>query len=63
MPSQELLSLEHAAHELGVDVRTLRRYIASGRLPAFRVGGARLIRVKRADLDALLVPIASAASR
>jgi excisionase family DNA binding protein len=47
------LSLGDVAQELGVNVRTVRRYIASGQLAAYRVG-PRLLRVDRADLDAFV---------
>lgn len=48
-----LLSLDDAATYLGVTTRTLRRYIAAGRLNGYRVG-PRLLRVDLAELDALL---------
>lgn len=54
--SRDWLSLTEAAEELGVTDRTLRRKIASGDLPAYRMG-PRLVRVKRADLEALLTRI------
>jgi hypothetical protein len=41
-------------------VRGLRRYIASGRLTAYRVG-PRLLKVDLADIEALLVPVGGAA--
>lgn len=51
------LSLTEASQYLGVCTKTLRRYIAIGNLPAYRVNGSRLIRVRMSDLDALLSPI------
>jgi excisionase family DNA binding protein len=59
-----LVSVEEAAAYLGLNVRTIRRYIADGKLPAYRVG-TTLIRVDQADVDALiqLVPAAVAAGR
>lgn len=49
-------SLAEAAQVLGVTDRTIRNYIARGSLPAYRVGD-RLVRVMRADVEALFRPI------
>jgi excisionase family DNA binding protein len=51
-------SLAEAAAYLGVDVRTLRRRIADGSLPAYRFG-PRQIRVDLNDVDAMMrrIPI------
>ena len=54
---KELLSVQEAADFLGLSVSTIRRYIRDGRLPAYRVAGERLLRIKRSDLEALLDPI------
>ena len=53
------LSQADAAGYLGVSVRTIRQLISDGRLPASRLSSARngLVRLRRADLDALLTPI------
>lgn len=51
-------TIADAADELGVHRNTIRRWIASGRLPAYRAG--RSIRIKSADLDGCLVAIPSA---
>lgn len=61
--SPRFLSLQAAALEYGFSVRTLRRYMADGALPGYRIG-PRQIRVKREDLQALMVriPTADAAS-
>jgi excisionase family DNA binding protein len=56
----ELVGIPKSAEILGVDARTVRRYIASGKLPAVRVG-PRLIKIDVADLEALLVPVGGAA--
>lgn len=45
-----------AADYLGITDRTLRRMIAAGKLPAYRLG-PRLLRIDVADLDALLRPV------
>lgn len=52
-------SLAAAAELLGVTERTLRNYIARGSLPAYRIG-ARLVRVRRKDLESLFLRIPAA---
>ena len=49
-----LLSPDEAAAALGVHIQTLRGYIRSGKLPAFRVAGERALRIRRDDLAGLL---------
>ncbi len=49
-----LLSPEEAAKVLGMHIQTVRGYIRSGKLPAFRVAGERAIRIRRHDVFALL---------
>ena len=51
-----LLTIETAADMLAVHPRTIRRYIAAGDLPAYRLG-PRQIRVRHDDVTALLSPI------
>ena len=48
---------EYADRKAGgvTSVRTLRRYLASGRLPGYRIGPTRLL-VNLDDIDALIVP-------
>lgn len=53
------LSLKEAAQWYSVSERTLRRRIAEGRLPAFRVG-PRTIRVRAEDVEALAQRIPTA---
>jgi excisionase family DNA binding protein len=53
------LRLREAAEWYGVSERTLRRRIAEGRLPAFRVG-PKSIRVRSEDVESLAVPIPAA---
>lgn len=52
-----LMSQAQAAEYLGVTERTVRNYTSRGVLPARRIRGSRLIRIRRSDLDALLTPI------
>ncbi len=56
---RRLESIEHAADYLGVSTKTLRRYIAAGRVTGYRTG-PRLIRVDLNELDAMLRPIPAA---
>lgn len=51
---QQLLSVADAAAYAGVSTRTVRRWIAYGRLPGYRVG-ARLVKVDQAELDDLVI--------
>ena len=52
----ELVNLQVAADHAGVCTRTIRRWIADGRLVAYRVG-PKIIRVDLDQLDALFQPI------
>ena len=45
------LSLEEAAEAMSVSVKTIRRWIAAGTIPAYRCG-KRAIRIKLEDLEA-----------
>jgi excisionase family DNA binding protein len=55
--SREYLTPEEAAKELGIHVQTMRGYVRSGRLPAFRLAGERAIRILRGDLTKVLEPL------
>ena len=57
--NRTLISVNAAATRLGLDPRTIRRYVSDGLLPAYRVGST-LIRVDQADVDALVRPIPAA---
>ena len=50
------INQREAAEYLGITDRTLRRMIADGRLPAYRLG-PRLLRIDVGDLDGLMRPI------
>ena len=43
--------------EIGVHVQTMRAYIRSGRMPAFRLAGEQAIRILRSDLEKVLEPV------
>lgn len=55
--SGKVLSVDDAAAALGVHAQTIRGYIRSGKLAAYRIAGERAIRVFETDLYALLEPI------
>jgi excisionase family DNA binding protein len=52
----DLIGIPEAAAILAVDDHTIRRQIAAGRLPAYRVG-TKIIRLRREDVEKLLVPV------
>jgi excisionase family DNA binding protein len=52
-PARRLRTIKYAAEYLDVSTRTIERYIAIGKLDAYRVGD-RLVRVHQRDLDALV---------
>lgn len=54
---QALFTVDEAAAFLGIHHQTIRGYIKSGKLPAFRVAGEKVIRIKRDDLMGLLEPV------
>lgn len=51
-----MLSVQAAAEHIGVSTRTIRRWIASGDLPARRVG-PKLLRINVSDLESLGAPV------
>jgi excisionase family DNA binding protein len=53
-----LYSLEQIAERLGLNVRTVRGYVRSGRLKAVRIG--KQYRVTREELEAITGPISEA---
>jgi excisionase family DNA binding protein len=57
-PSRELFTVDQAAEFLGIHHQTLRGYIKTGKLPAYRLAGEKVLRIKRDDLIALLEPVA-----
>lgn len=58
----QLVSIDVAAERLNVNSRSVRRWIADGRIPGYRVG--RLLKVDLAEVDAFVrpVPVATAAA-
>lgn len=55
------LTIADAAELLSVNPKTIRRYIATGRLTGYRLG-PHLIRLDRAEVEGLLHPIPTAKS-
>jgi excisionase family DNA binding protein len=57
---QAFFTVDQAAQFLGIHHQTLRGYIRSGKLPAYRLAGEKVLRIKREDLMALLEPVSVA---
>ena len=53
-----LITYPQAAELTGASVRTLKRETQNGRLPCYRVGSARVLRLKTADGYALIERVA-----
>lgn len=51
------LSPEDVAQRLGVNEQTVRVWIRSGKLPASRLAGRRVLRVRESDIAAVLEPV------
>lgn len=56
-PRGRRIRLPAAPDYTGLSLKTLRRRVRDGTLPAYRVAGTRAVMVDTADLDALFVPI------
>ena len=56
-PADSDATPSQAAEELQVGIKTIYRRIADGSLPAYRIKNSRLVRIRRADIDALKVPM------
>lgn len=54
-------SIAEAADRLGVSTKTIRRYIAAGRIQGYRFG-PRFVRLNPVEVDGALRPIPSAAA-
>ena len=55
--SQDYLSVDQAAEELGVSRATIWKWIRRSETPTFRVLGDRRTMVRRTDVDAMRQPI------
>lgn len=58
-PLPAYMTLEELAEYMKVTPRAARTWIADGKLPAYRLGSRR-IRIRVADVEALLTPIPTA---
>lgn len=59
--SRHLISVTEAGNRLGFNEKTIRRYIAAGRLTGYRIG-PRALRVDAAEVEALAQPVPAAAT-
>jgi excisionase family DNA binding protein len=57
-PPRDLRTVGETAEQLRKTTRTIRRYIVSGQLPAYRVAGFGIL-IAQADIDKLLTPLAA----
>jgi excisionase family DNA binding protein len=57
--TDKLISIQAASEVAGVSVRTVRRWISQGILPARRVG-PKLVRVYASDISRIVRPIPTA---
>lgn len=53
----QYLSPAQVAEQLGISLRQVRRYVASGELAASRIGSSHLLRIRSEDVDALMQPV------
>ena len=54
--AHDLLTVDQAAGYLQLSTSSIRSYIRSGKLKAFRIAGKRKVLIQRGDLLALLEP-------
>lgn len=59
MTDDTWMSIKDTAAMCGKSTKTIRRLIADGSLPAYRLGSKSIL-IKRSDLDALIRPIPTA---
>ena len=55
-PIAEMVDVATAAAMLNTTTKFVRRRIADDTLPAYRIAGSKLIRVRRADVEVLMQP-------
>lgn len=55
--AEAFLTPEDVAVRLGVNVQTVRAWIRSGKLPASRLAGRRVLRIRESDMEAVLEPV------
>lgn len=54
--TEQWLTAEQAAERLNVSVRSIRKYRATGRLPAYKLAGERALRFRVEDVDGMMEP-------
>lgn len=54
---EAFLSPDEVARRLGVNEQTVRVWIRSGKLPASRLAGRRVLRIRESDIEAVLEPV------
>lgn len=54
LPAPVFIDVDGAAEILQVSSRTIRRWIRDGHLPAYRLRGRGLLRIRLTDLDLLV---------
>ena len=59
-PDRRWISLSEAADYCGMNEKSIRRYIAAGKLKAYRVG-SKTIRLDQNEIDAMFLLIPTAA--
>jgi excisionase family DNA binding protein len=59
--SRTVLTVAQVADLLQCQPKAVRSMIARGELRAYRPGGARMIRIRRADLERAMRPVTNAA--
>ena len=53
-PRHEYLTRAESADYLGISLRTLERWLSDGVVQGRRAPGTRTVRIRRADLDAIM---------
>jgi excisionase family DNA binding protein len=53
----QIITVKQAAEMLRVSGMTIRRLIKLGKLPAWRIAGDGPVRLNRADVEAMFVPV------
>ena len=51
------LSPDDVAQRLGVNEQTVRAWVRSGKLPASRLAGRRVLRIRESDIESVLEPV------
>ncbi len=51
------LTMENVCDVAQLSETTVKKYVAQGKLKAYRVGGSHHLRFRQADVDAIMVPV------